>query len=222
MIAALQMYDWPEVRQATNLWWQVVARHLGTLKPLSRPADYTAPWRRDDLLFGQTCGYPFTHALKGKVTYVATPHYEADGCEGPNYCSIVMSRENKPLSAFRNAVAAVNTSRMLRGALRYTGRRWPLMRVCSISKRPPGPVKRAMAYSARAATTRRAATSGTIIENGFPSTIFCGPCDDGGFSGTDTDYTSSGGDFGGGDSGGGGFDGGGDSGGGDFGGGGDF
>ncbi len=44
---------------------------------------------------------------------------------------------------------------------------------------------------------------------------------DGGFSGTDTDYTSSGGDFGGGDSGGG-LDGGGDSGGGDFGGGGDF
>ncbi|MHB1077796.1 MAG: hypothetical protein ACYC67_00240 [Prosthecobacter sp.] len=43
---------------------------------------------------------------------------------------------------------------------------------------------------------------------------------DGGFSGTDTDYTSSGGSFG--DDSGGGFDGGGDSGGGDFGGGGDF
>lgn len=43
---------------------------------------------------------------------------------------------------------------------------------------------------------------------------------DAGFSGTDTDYTSSGGSFG--DDSGGGFDGGGDSGGGDFGGGGDF
>ena len=43
---------------------------------------------------------------------------------------------------------------------------------------------------------------------------------DGGFSGTDTDYTSSGGSFG--DDSGGGFDGGGDSGGGDIGGGGDF
>ena len=75
MIAALQMYDWPEVREATDLWWAGIARHLGIDVPLSRPADFTAPWRRDDLLFGQTCGYPFTHALKGQVKLVATPHY---------------------------------------------------------------------------------------------------------------------------------------------------
>ena len=117
MIAALQMYDWPEVRQATNLWWQVVARHLGTLEELSRPDDYAAPWLRDDLLFAQTCGYPFTHALKGKVSYLATPHYAADGCEGPNYCSIVMAREHKPLAAFRDGVAAVNTPDSMSGML---------------------------------------------------------------------------------------------------------
>jgi len=117
MIAALQMYDWPEVRQATNLWWQVVARHLGSLEPLVRPDDYTSPWLRDDLLFAQTCGYPFTHALKGKVSYVATPHYAADGCEGPNYRSIVMARESKPLAAFRDGVAAVNTPDSMSGML---------------------------------------------------------------------------------------------------------
>jgi ABC-type phosphate/phosphonate transport system substrate-binding protein len=117
MIAALQMYDWPEVRQATNLWWQVVARHLGTPEELSRPDDYTAPWLRDDLLFAQTCGYPFTHVLKGKVSYLATPHYAADGCEGPNYCSIVMAREYRPLAAFRDGVAAVNTPDSMSGML---------------------------------------------------------------------------------------------------------
>jgi ABC-type phosphate/phosphonate transport system substrate-binding protein len=117
MIAALQMYDWPEVRQATNLWWQVVVRHLGTPEELSRPDDYTAPWLRDDLLFAQTCGYPFTHALKGKVSYVATPNYAADGCDGPNYCSIVMAREHKPLAAFRDGVAAVNTPDSMSGML---------------------------------------------------------------------------------------------------------
>jgi ABC-type phosphate/phosphonate transport system substrate-binding protein len=117
MIAALQMYDWPEVRNATDLWWQNVARRLGTDLPLSRPADFTAPWRRQDLLFGQTCGYPFTHALKGTVSYVATPHYAADGCEGPNYSSILMARESRTLDGFRNCVAAVNTPDSMSGML---------------------------------------------------------------------------------------------------------
>ena len=117
MIASLQMYDWPEVRQATDQLWQGIARHLGAPVPLSRPDDYTAPWFRDDLLLAQTCGYPFTHALKGKVSYVATPHYAADGCAGPNYCSIVMAREHKPLAAFRDGVAAVNTPDSMSGML---------------------------------------------------------------------------------------------------------
>ena len=117
MIAALQMYDWPEVREATDLWWQGIARHLGTDMPLSRLEDYTAPWFRSDLLFAQTCGYPFTHALKGKVRYVATPHYAADGCEAADYRSIIFAREQKPLGSFRNAVAAVNTPDSMSGML---------------------------------------------------------------------------------------------------------
>lgn len=117
MIAALQMYDWPEVREATDRWWQGIARHLGAEIPLSRPADYTAPWTRDDLVFAQTCGYPFTHALKGQVAIVATPHYAADGCEGPRYCSIVMAREARPLEGFRGRVAAVNTPDSMSGML---------------------------------------------------------------------------------------------------------
>lgn len=117
MIAALQMYDWPELRQATDFWWQGLARHIGTDVPLSRPADYTAPWFRDDLLFAQTCGYPFTHALGGQVRYVATPHYAAEGCTGADYCSIIFAREQKPLEAFRNSVAAVNTPDSMSGML---------------------------------------------------------------------------------------------------------
>ena len=70
MIAALQMYDWPEVREATDLWWKGIAGHMGLDLPLSRPDEFTAPWLRDDLLFGQTCGYPFTHALTGQVRLV--------------------------------------------------------------------------------------------------------------------------------------------------------
>ena len=117
MIAALQMYDWPEVRDATNAWWAGIARHLGVSLPLSRPMDFMAPWFRDDLLFAQTCGYPFTHALKGKVALVATPHYAADGCEGASYRSIVFARDKRPLPEFRGCVAAVNTPDSMSGML---------------------------------------------------------------------------------------------------------
>ena len=117
MIAALQMYDWPEVREATDRWWKAIADCLGVDVALSRPAEFTAPWFQDDLLFAQTCGYPFTHALKGQVSYVATPHYAADGCDGPSYRSIVFAREDRPLAAFRGSVAAVNTPDSMSGML---------------------------------------------------------------------------------------------------------
>jgi len=117
MIASLPMYDWPELREATDAWWAGIARHLGVAAHLDRGPDHTAAWLRPDLLFGQTCGYPFTHALRGKVRLVATPHYDADGCEGPDYCSIVFAREAAPLAAFRGRRAAVNHADSMSGML---------------------------------------------------------------------------------------------------------
>ena len=117
MIASLPMYDWPEVRAATDQLWDGIARHLGTAIALTRGENYAALWTRNDLLFSQTCGYPFTHALAGKVTLVATPHYAVDGCDGPNYSSIIFAREQAPLAAFRGAVAAVNGAHSMSGML---------------------------------------------------------------------------------------------------------
>ncbi len=117
MIASLPMYDWPEVREATDLWWNGIARHLGSGISLSRLSEHTAAWASADLLFSQTCGYPFTHALAGKVTLVATPHYSADGCDGPNYSSIVFARAQAPLVDFRGCIAAVNNPDSMSGML---------------------------------------------------------------------------------------------------------
>jgi len=117
MIASLPMYDWPELREATDAWWGGIARHLGVAVGLDRRPDYAAVWLRPDLLFSQTCGYPFTHALKGKVRLLATPHYDADGCAGPDYCSMVFAREAKPLAAFRGGRAAVNHDDSMSGML---------------------------------------------------------------------------------------------------------
>lgn len=111
------MYDWIELRDATDAFWQGLARHLKGLPPIDRRDDFASAWRNPDLLFSQTCGYPFTHAFRGKLNYVATPHYAADGCDGPNYCSIVFARQHRPLSEFRGTTAAVNNPDSMSGML---------------------------------------------------------------------------------------------------------
>lgn len=111
------MYDWPEVRDDTDRFWNAIARHFGTGIALSRPDDHTAAWRRADLLFSQTCGYPFTHEFAGQLRYVATPHYAAEGCGGANYASMVFARRAAAPEDFRGAVAAVNAADSMSGML---------------------------------------------------------------------------------------------------------
>ena len=111
------MYDWPEVRNATDALWQGLQRHIPGLPPIDRRNDHAGAWRQPDLLLSQTCGYPFTHEFRGKLRYLATPHYAADGCDGANYCSIVLARQNLPLENFRGTTAAVNGLDSMSGML---------------------------------------------------------------------------------------------------------
>jgi ABC-type phosphate/phosphonate transport system substrate-binding protein len=117
MLASLPMYDLPELQWATNDFWGALAKRLGTNLPLTRAEDWTSTWHAPNLLFSQTCGYPFTHAFAGQLTYVATPHYGADGCDGPNYSSILFAREKVPLDAFRGTTAAINNADSMSGML---------------------------------------------------------------------------------------------------------
>jgi ABC-type phosphate/phosphonate transport system substrate-binding protein len=61
---------------------------------LTEPAELEAHWLAPDLLFTQTCGYPLTHVLAGKVQLLATPCYSAPGCDGATYRSYVVVRED--------------------------------------------------------------------------------------------------------------------------------
>ncbi|WP_119272674.1 phosphate/phosphite/phosphonate ABC transporter substrate-binding protein [Taklimakanibacter deserti] len=118
MIVSLPMYDWPEIGEATDAFAQGVLRHLGGESPrLDRNPDYFALWRRPDLVFSQTCGYPFTHEFRGRLSYVATPHYAAPGCAGAQYSSFVFARERRPLAQFRASRAAVNNPDSMSGML---------------------------------------------------------------------------------------------------------
>ncbi len=103
MIASLPMYDWPELASSTDSLWEEIATRLrekGIDAPenLTRTEDDEAHWLSPDLLLGQTCGYPFSTKLKGKVTYLATPEYAVEGCNGANYSSAIIARESNDIS----------------------------------------------------------------------------------------------------------------------------
>jgi ABC-type phosphate/phosphonate transport system substrate-binding protein len=117
VLASLPMYDLVETRSETDGFWAALAEAYGAEGGLTRVDDFQSLWRTPELLFSQTCGYPYTHAFAGQLKYIATPHYAADGCEGPNYCSIIFAREAQPLSAFRNHIAAFNARDSASGML---------------------------------------------------------------------------------------------------------
>ncbi len=116
ILASLPMYDWPQLRQHTDDFWHGLSRHMGWQGELNR-VEYAELWKRQGLNFSQTCGYPFTHEFKDLLNYVATPHYATDGCDGPNYCSIILAREAKPLAEFYGSTLAMNTADSMSGML---------------------------------------------------------------------------------------------------------
>lgn len=101
MIVGLPMYALPELAAPTRDWWRGLRRHFMRAgiaevpERLTEPSDLARHWLAPDLLFTQTCGYPLTHVLSGKVQLVATPCFGAAGCDGPSYCSVVVTREEE-------------------------------------------------------------------------------------------------------------------------------
>ncbi len=110
------MYDFEELRPATDALWAAIAgrlTRLGVEAPasLTRGPSPDALWTDSGLLLAQTCGYPLATALRGRVTVVATPCYRALGCQGASYRSAIVVRAAEPartLAALRGRRCAVN------------------------------------------------------------------------------------------------------------------
>jgi ABC-type phosphate/phosphonate transport system substrate-binding protein len=92
MIASLPMYDWPEVRAATDIYWQTIRAALkdGPAGLCRDMDDLMGHWQRPDLLLSQTCGMPYRTQLHGHVTLVGTPDYGVAGCAPGHYCSVLI------------------------------------------------------------------------------------------------------------------------------------
>lgn len=117
LVASLLMYDRPDVVQNANdaLWIalrdRLRARGLDAPDALDRSGSHDSYWLRPDLIFGQTCGYPYVRELKGKVRLVATPVFRYPGGRGARRASFVVVREDDParsVAALAGKRAAIN------------------------------------------------------------------------------------------------------------------
>lgn len=92
------MYDLPELRAQTDALWAGFARAFraqglqNVPETLTRGDDVAALWTAPGLLFSQTCGYPLTHRLAGRVALVATPVYDLPDCAPGHYRSEILVR----------------------------------------------------------------------------------------------------------------------------------
>jgi ABC-type phosphate/phosphonate transport system substrate-binding protein len=112
-IAALPMYNVTPALAA--IWREWLADVLNGIELECRIVtpddDLQALWRHPDLLISQTCGYPLMHGLSECVQLIATPQFDAPGCDGPHYSSVLATRVDAhfdSLAACRGARAAYN------------------------------------------------------------------------------------------------------------------
>lgn len=124
MIATLDMYDFPEIRDATNTWWEALARGFiaegltGIPPHRTRFSDENASWSAPGLIFTQICGYPLRKRYRDALRVVGTPCYRAKGCDGPRYSSVVIVQRGSGITS----VEALEGARLAyNGALSQSG-----------------------------------------------------------------------------------------------------
>lgn len=125
MIASLGMYDSGVCAEANDVLWAAIASRLVALglrdvpQALTRDVPLDVLWDRSDLLFAQTCGFPFATRHRGRLRLVAAPRYSAAGCTKDGHRSFVVVAADAPfgsLASLRGARAAINEWTSLTGA----------------------------------------------------------------------------------------------------------
>lgn len=125
--ASLPMYDLPELATATSAWWTGLAAHMqrqgiaDVPEVCATPEDLERHWCSPGLLFSQTCGYPLTHRLNGKVQLLGLPVYACVGCDPDGFYSsmivVPVSSNLFSLADCKSARAVYNTDDSMSGLL---------------------------------------------------------------------------------------------------------
>jgi len=114
-LASLPMYL--ANRPAVAALWELLRQRLVDAglqrlpSTLTWPQDYHGHWLGPDLLLSQTCGYPLTDDLAGKVQLVGCFAYDAPQCSGIECRSVLVARAEHrrfELKDFRGLRAAFN------------------------------------------------------------------------------------------------------------------
>lgn len=128
--ASLSWYEFPETRPALDALWQRIARALreqgleGVPDELCRFVPAEKQWASGELLLGQACGYDVLFGYRSHLQPVATPHFAAPGCRGPEYRSFLVVRDEasyRELAHLRGARCVINSAHSHSGmnALRH-------------------------------------------------------------------------------------------------------
>lgn len=113
MIAALPMYDRPELRGVHDRLWAHIRAHLlcshlpGAPQDLTRDGDMWQIWQSPDLMLGQTCGLPYRTRLQDCVNLVGAPVWGLP-CPDGYYFSVIIARADDPDAGGSAARLAVN------------------------------------------------------------------------------------------------------------------
>ncbi len=159
MIAALGMYDRPEVQPANDRLWALIrdglrARDIAAPDTLTRgEMAYMPGWLSPDLVLSQTCGFPYRARLHGRVTLIGTPDYGVTGCPPGHYRSVLVTRADDPrdLADFDGTPIAYNDG------LSQSGWAAPQNHAARLGLTfPPGPCTGGHVASARAVASGQA------------------------------------------------------------------
>jgi ABC-type phosphate/phosphonate transport system substrate-binding protein len=116
------MYDLPELRESTDALWSAISMELGLLgvdapAMLLRSDGPLLPhWRSPDLLFSQTCGFPYASFLRPDVTLLGAFDYETTYTDDPGFYRTVLVARS-PLASFAGARVAINNHDSLSGCV---------------------------------------------------------------------------------------------------------
>ena len=123
-IAQLPMYDWPEVRAATDALWAKIhtalqKRGIESPDTLDREEATETTWLSPRLLLSQTCGLPLVQDLRDQVTVLGRLTYQDLSATG-DYHSVIVVRESDSIDHpedLRGQRAAINHEDSYSGCL---------------------------------------------------------------------------------------------------------
>ena len=128
-IASLAMYPFSHLRSAYDRFWDSVRVRLEVDGPdLDWVLDPLDACRREDLLLGQTCGWPLVTELASSVRVIGTFDCDVHGAHDGTYCSVLVSNSDDRLEVIldrRDLVVVANSPDSLSG--------WVSLRVAAAS-----------------------------------------------------------------------------------------